>query len=166
MGRKISLLVWMILLAPALALAQAPQEKQPPDILALIRDGKGETLEGVLRFQPEEVTVSTKDDKEKQIPSKYLRSITLEKLKKETPWTDPKQEGRYSVRVENSQEVYTLKKKYSFSVNTNVGVVTKTIDPETINNFLSKEASPAVKSEKDRPLLQDKSVVFSLEFKY
>ena len=166
MGRKFFLLAGMILLANSMAMAQAPEEKEKPDLLALIRDGQGETLEGVLRFQPEEITVSTKDNQEKRIPSKYLKSITLEKVKEEKPWVDPKQEGRYSVRVENSQEIYTLKKKYTFSLNTNVGVVTRTIDPETINNLLSKEAYPAVKSEKDKPLLQDKSIVFSLEFKF
>jgi hypothetical protein len=56
--------------------------------------------------------------------------------------------------------------KYTFSLNTNVGVVTKTIDPETINNLLSKDAFPALKSDKDKPWIQDKSVVFSLEFKF
>jgi len=166
MWRKLFLLAWMILLTASIVLDQAPEEKEKPDLLALIRDGQGETLEGILRFQPEEITVSTKDNKEKQIPSKYLKSITLEKVKEEKPWVDPKQEGRYSVKVENSQEIYTLKKKYTFSLNTNVGVITKTIDPETVNNFLSKETSPAVKSEKDKPFLQDKSVVFSLEFKF
>ena len=166
MWRKLFLMAWMILLTGSMVLAQAPEEKEKPDLLALIRDGQGEALEGILRFQPEEITVSTKDNKEKQIPSKYLKSITLEKVKEEKPWVDPKQEGRYSVKVENSQEIYTLKKKYTFSLNTNVGVVTRTIDPETINNYLSKETSAAIKSEKDKPLLQDKSVVFSLEFKF
>jgi hypothetical protein len=166
MGRKLLFLALMILLATSMALAQAPEEKEKPDLLALIRDGQGETLEGILRFQTEEITVSTQDNQEKKIPSKYLKSIILEKVKKETPWMDPKQEGRYSVRVENNQEVYTLKKKYTFSLNTNVGVITRTIDPETINNYLSKEASSGVKSEKDKPFLQDKSVVFSLEFKF
>jgi len=166
MRSKLFFLFWMILLATSGVMAQAPEEKDKPDLLALIRDGQGDTLEGVLRFQPEEITVSTKDNQEKLIPSKYLKSITLEKVKGEVPWVDPKQEGRYSVRVENSQEVYTLKKKYTFSLNTNLGVVTRTIDPETINNYLSKETSAAVKSEKDKPFLQDKSVVFSLEFKF
>jgi hypothetical protein len=166
MRRKLFSLVWMILLATSVCLAQAPEEKEKPDLLALIKNGQGETLEGILRLQPEEITVSTKDNQEKQIPSKYLKSIILEKVKEEKPWVDPKQEGRYSVRVGNSQEIYTLKKKYTFSLNTKAGVVTRTIDPETINNLLSKEASPAVKSEKDKPLLQDKSVVFSLEFKF
>jgi hypothetical protein len=166
MWRKLIPLTWLFLLASSMALAQAPEEKEKPDLFAMIRDGQGATLEGILRLQPDEITVSTKDNKEKQIPSKYIKSIILEKVMKDKPWVDPKQEGLYSVKVENSQEIYTLKKKYTFSLNTNVGVITRTIDPETINNYLSKETSPAVKSEKDKSLLQDKSVVFSLEFKF
>jgi hypothetical protein len=45
-------------------------------------------------------------------------------------------------------------------------MVTKTLDPETINTILSKETSPAVKLEKEKALIQDKSIVFSLEFKF
>jgi hypothetical protein len=166
MWRKFIFLTWLFLLAGPMALAQAPEEKEKPDLLAIIKDGQGETLEGILRFQPDEITVSTKDNKEKQIPSKYIKSITLERIMEGKPWVDPKQEGWYSVKVENSQEIYTLKKKYTFSLNTNVGLITRTIDPDAINNYLSKETSAAVKSEKDKPLLQDKSVVFSLEFKF
>jgi hypothetical protein len=68
--------------------------------------------------------------------------------------------------VENSQEIYTLKKKYTFSLNTNLGMVTKTLDPEVINKYLLKETSQTVKLEKERPFIQDKSIVFSLEFKF
>jgi len=166
MWRKLIFLSWMFLLASSMVLAQAPEEKEKPDLLAMIKDGQGETLEGILRLQPDEITVSTKDNQEKQIPSKYIKSIMLEKVMEGKPWVDPKQEGRYSVKVENSQEIYTLKKKYTFSLNTNVGVITRTIDPETINNYLSKETSAAIKSEKDKPFFQDKSVIFSLEFKF
>jgi len=166
MACKLIILVLMVLQTASAAPAQAPEEKENLSLLAIVKDGRGETLEGYLRLQPEEIIVSTKDNEEKKIPSKYLKSIVLEKVKQDTPWTDPKQEGRYSVRVENSQEVYTLKKKYTFSLNTSVGVVTRTIDPETINNFLSKETSAGVKSDQEKPLLQDKSVVFSLQFKF
>ena len=68
--------------------------------------------------------------------------------------------------MENSQEIYTLKKKYTFSLNTNLGMVTKTIDPEMINNILFKETPQTVKLEKEKPLIQDKSIVFSLEFRF
>ena len=95
-----------------------------------------------------------------------IQPHVLEKVKEEKPWVDPKQEGRYSVKVENSQEIYTLKKKYTFSLNTNLGMVTKTIDPETLNNILSKETSPTVKLDKEKAFIQDKSIVFSLEFRF
>ena len=49
-----------------------------------------------------------------------------------------------------------------------MGVVTKTIDPEMINSLISKDASQAqgLKADKDKPFIQDKSIVFSLEFKF
>jgi hypothetical protein len=148
------------------AWAETEEKSEVPDVFAVIKDGKGEVLEGYLRFRSEEVTVSTKDNQEKAIPAKYIKSITLEKVKEETPGKDPRLEVRYSLRVENSQEIYTLKKKYTFSLNTNLGMVTKTIDPEVINNYLFKETSQTGKLEKEEPLIQDKSIVLSVEFKY
>jgi hypothetical protein len=166
MNGKIFLLIPFLFFSFLNAWAETEGKSEVPDVLAVIKDGKGEILEGYLRFRPEEVTVSTKDNREKAIPSKYIKSITLEKVKEESPAKDPKLEAQYSVRVENSQEIYTLKKKYTFSLNTNLGMVTKTLDPEVINNYLLKETSQTVKLEKDKPLIQDKNIVFSLEFKF
>lgn len=161
-----------LLLIPALlfsflsAGAETRGASQIPVVLAVIKDGKGELLEGYLRFRPEEITVSTQDHREKVIPSKYIKSIVLEKVNEESPGKDPRVEARYSVRVENSLEIYTLKKKYTFSLNTSLGMVTKTIDPETINNVLFKETAQTVKLEKEKSFIQDKSIVFSLEFNF
>jgi hypothetical protein len=166
MNRKTLFLIPVLLCSFLNARADTQGKSEVPDVLAVIKDGKGEVLEGYLRFRPEEVTVSTQDNQEKAIPSRYIKSITLEKVKEESPGKDPRLEARYSVRVENSQEIYTLKKKYTFSLNTNLGMVTKTIDPEIMNNIIFKETSQTVKSEKEKPLIQDKSIVFSLEFKF
>jgi hypothetical protein len=169
MGRKFFFLTLIFFLSYSFALGQTDEEKDKPNIFAVVRDEQGDILEGYLRSQPEEVTVSSKDNQEKIIPSKYLKSITLEKIKQEGPASvDPKLEARYSVRLENSQEIYTLRKKYTFSLNTNVGVITKSIDPEMINSIISKDASQAqaTRTDKDKSLIQDKSIVFSLEFKF
>ena len=123
-------------------------------------------MEGFLRLTSDELTVRTKENEEKLIPVKYIKSITLEKIKSEVPGEDFKKEAAYSVRLENSQEIYTLKKKYSFSLNTNVGLVTRTIDPEMVNNFFNREASRSIKNEFEKPFIQEKSIVFSLEFKF
>ena len=165
MNRETLFLIPVFLFSFLNAWAETQGKSEIPDVSAVIKDGEGEVLEGYLRFRPEEVTVSTKDNQEKAIPSKYIKSITLEKVKEESPGKDPRLEARYSVRVENSQEIYTLKKKYTFTLNTNLGMVTKTIDPEMINNILFKETPQTVKLEKEKPLIQDKSIVFSLEFK-
>jgi hypothetical protein len=160
-------LIFFFFSAPALG--RTEEEKEALSILALVKDGAGDTLEGYLRSQSEEVTVASKDNEEKVIPAKYLKSITLEKVKQEGAATlDPKQEARYSVRLENSQEIYTLRKKYTFSLNTSLGVVTRSIDPETISSLVSKYGSQAqaAGTEKEKPFIQDKSIVFSLEFKF
>ena len=173
MGRKILFFIFLFLFPCSIALAQSEEQKEEqkeePNILAVVKDAQGGVLEGYLRPQPEDVTVSSKDSEEKKIPAKYIKSITLEKIKEEGPAKiDPKQEAKYSVRVENSQEIYTLRKKYTFSLNTDLGLVTKSIDPETINRILSKDvsAAEAQKSDKDKGFILDKSIIFSLEFKF
>lgn len=134
-------------------------------IYAVLKDERGEIIEGFLKSGLEEILVQTKDNQEKLIPIKYIKSITLEKTKNLLPEEASKKEATYTVRLENSQEIYTLKKKYTFSLNTNLGLVTKTIDPEIINKILNKDQiSP--KSEDEKPFLQEKSIVFSLEFKF
>ncbi len=158
---------WAFISTPLLAQNQGPsllEEKK--GIYAIVRDAQGEAVEGFLRLTSEELTVRTKENQERLIPVKYIKSITLEKVKSEVPGEEFKKEAAYSVRLENSQEIYTLKKKYSFSLNTNVGVVTRTIDPEMVNNFLSREASRSVKNDVEKPFIQEKSIVFSLEFKF
>jgi hypothetical protein len=106
--------------------------------------------------------VRSPDNQERTIPAKYIKSITLEKETDEIT----KKELTYRVRVENSQEIYTLGKKYTFSLNTNLGLVTKTIDPDTVNVWLAKESAQGVKGDPGKTFIQDKSVVFSLELKF
>jgi hypothetical protein len=167
MGRKFVFIVLLIFSPSSLALGQSEKQWNEPNIFAVVKDGEGKILEGYLRVQPEEVTVSSKDEEEKKIPSKYIKSITLERIKEEGPASiDPKQEPRYFVRLENTQEVYTLRKKYTFSLNTSLGVVTRSLDPETIKSVLSKYASPDGASDKEKPFIQDEGIVFSLEFKF
>ncbi len=170
MRRKFFFLTLIFFFSYSFAFGQAEDQGEPkdkPNIFAVVKDEQGDILEGYLHSQPEDVTVTSRDNQEKTIPSKYIKSITLEKVKPVGPPNlDPKQETKYSVRVENSQEIYTLRKKYTFSLNTNVGVVTKSIDPEAINSILSRDASQATRTDKDKPLFEDKSIIFSLEFKF
>lgn len=165
-SRFLSLLFSSLIFSSALAQAQDQSsllKEEKKGIYAIVKDEKGEATEGLLRIGPDELLVRTKDNKEKSIPMKYIKSITLEKTKGEIPGEEWKKEPTYTVRVENSKEIYTLKKKYTFSLNTNVGLVTKTIDPELVNSLFSKEAASA---KEEKPFIQDKSIVFSLEFKF
>jgi hypothetical protein len=167
--RIIYILTILLMLIPSSVLAQNLTPSLLDDkkgIYAIVKDGQGEAVEGFLRLSSEELTVRTKENKERSIPVKYIKSITLEEIKSEVPGEDSKKQATYKVRLENSQEIYTLKKKYSFSLNTNLGLVTRTIDPEVVNNILNKETSPSGKTGNEKLFIQDKSVVFSLEFKF
>jgi len=140
----------------AMAQEQVPPEKKP--IRVVVKDAAGEKIEGYLWIYPEELAVSTKDHQEKSVPIQKVESIKVEKVPPGIP--GPGQltgEEYYSVRLENSQEIYTLEKKYTLNLNTSVGVVTKTLDPAQ----LSKDPASA-----NKPFIRDKGVIFSLEFKF
>lgn len=98
-----------------------------PGIYAVVKDAQGDKQEGFLRFDTDEITVRSQDNEEKKVPVKYLKSITLEKGKSEFPGEDQKRGVKYTVRVENSQEIFTLDKKYTFSLNTSLGLTTKSL---------------------------------------
>ncbi len=167
--KRFSFILFIFLIFPsALSWAQTPAcpaTEEKGGIYAIVKDSEGETLEGYLRLDTDALTVKSKENQEKSIPLKFVKSITLEKIKGEAPGDDPSKEG-YKVRLENSQEIYTLKNKYTFNLNTNLGVVTKTIDPETVNSLFSKDTSQAGKTESSKSFIQDKSIIFSLELKF
>jgi hypothetical protein len=148
----------MLIFVPFAALAQSQDKQEKEDIYVVVEDTKGRKLEGYLRFSPEELLVSTKDEQEKSVPLKNIEFIKLEKIAGGVPGGDQgESEGYYSVKLQNSQELFTLRKKYTFSLNTSLGLVTQTVDPERVG-------APA--SQGDKPFVRDKSVVFSLEFKF
>ena len=66
---------------------------------------------GFLRSDTDELTVRSQDNQEKKIPLKSIKSITLERKKIEFPGEEQKSGIKYMVRVENSQEIFTLDKK-------------------------------------------------------
>lgn len=133
----------------------------------VVKDVQGEKLEGYLRFSPEELLVSTKDKQEKSVPLKNIEFIKLEKITGGVPGGDQGgSEGYYSVKLQNSQELFTLRKKYTFSLSTSLGLVTQTVDPERVGNLFQKDSALAAKSQSDKSFVRDKSVVFSLEFKF
>jgi hypothetical protein len=166
MGRKLFLLALISSLSHSLAVAQAEEQEKTPSIL--LQNIQGETSEGYFLLPPGEVMVSAKDDKEMTGPLKYLKSLTLDKIKEESVVADAKQEAMYSLRLENSQRIYTFRKKYTLSLNAGLGLVTGTVDPASIYSLFSKESSQtqAMRSEKDEPLIGDKSVFFSLQLRF
>jgi hypothetical protein len=164
---KFIFLSLLFLLTPTILLAQAQSLQKQESIYAIVKDMKGESLEGYLRLYPNEIPVSTKDDQEKSIPLKMIESIKVEKIQGGIPGADqPGGESYYSVRVQNSQEIFTLKKKVTFSLNTSVGVVTKTLDPEMGQSFSRKDSSSLLRSQSDQPLIRGEGVALSLEIKF
>jgi len=164
---KFLFLILMLIFAPLVALAQPQDKQEKEDIYVVVEDVQGEKLEGYLRFSPEELLVSTKDNQEKSVPLRNIEFIKLEKITGGVPGGDQVgSEGYYSVKLQNSQELFTLRKKYTFSLNTSLGLVTQTVDPERVGNLFQKDSAPALKSQGDKPFVRDKSVVFSLEFKF
>ncbi len=164
---KLIFLVLVFLLTPAIILAQSPLPQEKENIYMIVKDVQGNRLEGYLQLYPKEVTVSTEDNKEKSIPLRMIESIKVEKVQGAIPAIDKLGgESYYSVRLQNSQEIFTLQKKYTFSLNTSVGVVVKTIDPEAVRDSSQKDSSLASKPESTRPSIRDKSVVLSLEIKF
>ena len=157
----------LFLFAPTILLAQAPLLQEKESFHAIVRDVNGEKLEGYLRFYPNEIIVSTKDDQEKSVPLKIIESIKVEKIQGAIPGAGQAGgESFYSVRVQNSQEIFTLKRKFTFSLNTSAGVVTKTFDPEMGQGSSRKDSSSLLKSQSDQPLIRGEGVALSLEIKF
>ena len=164
---KFIFLVLVFLLTPVIILAQSLLLQEKENIYVIVEDIQGNRLEGYLRLYPNEVTVSTEDKKEKSIPLKMIESIKIERIQGAIPGADKLGgESYYSVRLQNSQEIFTLQKKYAFSLNTSVGVVTRTIDPEAVMDFFQKDSSLVSKPESNQPFIRDKSIILSLEIKF
>jgi hypothetical protein len=162
--KQISLvLILMFLIWNSVAIAQEKVAPEKKPIRVVVKDATGEKTEGFMFIYPEEVAVSTKEQGEKSIPLMAIQSIKVEKVPRGIPG-DGQLTGEeyYSVRLENSQEILTLDKKYTVSLKTSVGVVTKTLDP----SLLSKESSPSTIPQSDKPFIRDKSLILSLELKF
>jgi hypothetical protein len=157
----------MFIFALFIALAQSQDKQEKEDIYVVVEDTKGEKLEGYLRFSPEEFPVSTKDNQGKSVPLKNIEFIKLEKITGGVPGGDKAgSEAYYSVKLQNSQELFTLRKKYTFSLSTSLGLVTQTLDPEGVGNLFQKDSASVPASQGDKPFVREKSVVFGLEFKF
>jgi len=156
-------LLLILVFLPTFPLAQVQGKEVTESIYVVVKDISGGKLEGYLHFSPKELIVSTKDKQEKSVLLKDIEFIKLEKI---TEGVRGGGESYYSVKLQNSQELYTLRDKYTFSLKTSLGVVTQMIDPETGGDFFEKGSSSVPPSQNDKPFILGPSVVFSLEFKF
>jgi hypothetical protein len=160
-------LLVLFLLAPTSVLAQSQPLQEKESLRAIVQDTKAEKLEGYLQSYPKEIIVSTKDGQEKSIPMKIIESIKVEKIQGGIPGADQLGgESYYSVRIQNSQEIYTLKKKVTFSLNTSAGVVTKTLDPEVGQGSYRKDSPSTPRSPGEQGLIRGEGVALGLEIKF
>lgn len=160
-------LVLVFLLTPVMVGAESSFFPEKEDIDAMVKDMQRDTLEGYLHFYPQEVTVSVEEVKEKSIPMSIIESIRVEKLQAGLPELDRLgREAYYSVRLQNSQGIFTLQEKYILCLNTSVGMVTKNLDPEAAKHSSQKDSPLASGAESDEPLIRDQSVIVSLEVRF
>lgn len=170
MKRNLICLGFLFLLVCPAAWGQDAARDQTEKPYVVIEDVQGKRLEGYLMLYPKEITVTSEEKKEKPVPIKAIESIRFEKVDPGVPGADRRGEAQYSVRLKNSNDVYTLKDKYSLSINTELGVIIRDIDPERVQSFLGKEPSspppPSPGSSTSNSLIRDKSFVLSLELKF
>jgi hypothetical protein len=160
-------LVLFLLFSPALLLAEPQLLQDDESVQVTLKDSQGERLEGYLRLPAADMTVAGQDNKDKAVSLKIIESIKLEKVTGGVPGADqPGVESYYSVRLQNSQEIFRLSNKYTFLLNTQAGVLTKTIDPKALQEAPSKESLASPKANTDKPFIRDKSVILSLEMKF
>jgi len=168
MRSKFILLVLVHLLTPAILLAQSPLLQEKEGIYVVVKDMQGQSLEGYLLLPPE-ITVTTEDKKEKTIPMSIIESIKVEKKQGGLPAVEELgRESYYSVRLQNSQEILRLEENYTLNLHTSVGVVTKNLDPDTIETSPQNSSlqDPASKPENNESFIRDQSVIISLEVKF
>jgi len=166
MKRNLICLGLLFLMLCTTAWGQDVLRDQTEKPYAVIEDVQGKRVEGYLSLYPKEITVTSDGKKEKALPFKAIESITFEKVDPGVPGADRRGEAQYSVRMKNSNEVYTLKDKYSLRINTELGVIVKEIDAETVQSYLRKDPSSAPGASTPGSLIKDKSFIFSLELKF
>jgi hypothetical protein len=160
MRSTVFILTLLLFLTPTLTQAQLRVPEEKKTIFAISKDGLGKEVEGYLQPFQNNVTVVTKENREKSIPLDLIESITLEKVEGKFPG-EITGESYYSVRLKNSQELYRLRDKYTFNFTTSAGIVTRVIDPDG-----ARSTAFATTSKNDQYYIYDKNLVFSLEFRF
>ena len=148
----------LFLLVPALTQAQLQGPEGKEMIYEVAKDAQGEKAEGYVMVNPDKLTLSTKEYQEKSTPPGLPEFVKLEKIEGKIPG-GISGEGYYSVRLQKNQEIYTLKDKYTISLNTSVGVLTKMIDPLRTFDVFKKDSS-------GQSYIRDKNLLLSLELRF
>jgi hypothetical protein len=151
-------LTLLFFLTPALTQAQNQAPEQTKTIYEVAKDAQGDKAEGYVMVNPDKLILSAKEYQEKSTPPELIESIKLEKIEGKIP-EGISGEGYYSVRLQKNQEIYTLKDKYTISLNTSVGVLTRMIDPLRTFDVFKRDSS-------GQSFIRDKNLLFSLELRF
>jgi hypothetical protein len=163
--RRVILLSVLFLFLPVLVFAENGSLKKEGERTA---DGKNlsERMAKLLQPAPEKGAV---DSAHKEPPSawkKFLKSLTLERVKDENPGEEIVQGNRYAIRLNNQKEVLKVNGQSPLSFNTQIGVITRGINQERIQGLLNRDTVPITWLEDQRSLLQEEILTFSLKIKF
>jgi hypothetical protein len=147
----------LFLLVPTLTQAQNQAPEETKTIYEVAKDAQGDKAEGYVLVNPDKLTLSAKEYQEKSTPPERLEFVKVEKIEGIIPEAISR-ESYYSVRLQKGQEIYTVKDKYTISLNTSVGVLTRMIDPlRTFDVF---------KDSSGQSFIRDKNLLLSLELRF
>lgn len=152
------ILTLLLFLTPTLTQAQNQGPEGKEMIYEVAKDAQGEKAEGYVMVNPDKLVLSTKDNQGKSTPPELPEFVKLEKIEGKIP-EGISGEGYYSVRLQKNQEIYSLKDKYTISLNTSVGVLTKMIDPLRTFDVFKKDSS-------GQSFIRDKNLLLSLELRF
>jgi hypothetical protein len=162
--RRAILVSILFLFFPAFAFAGNGSLKEGGKT-ADVKNGS-EEMAKLLRLPPEKGTV---DPAQKTPPSawkKFLKSLTLERVKDENPGEEIIQGNRYAIRLNNQKEVLKVKGQSPLSFNTQIGVITRDINQERIQGLLNRDTPPIAWLEDQGSFFQGESLTFSLKIKF
>ena len=117
-------------------------------------------------FQSKEPAAPKEGNPEKSTASKIIETVKLEKVERGLPGVDQMQgERHYSLRLQNSQKIFTLYEKYDFNLFAGVGIIAKT-SPQMVRGFWGKDPLSGGKPGDGESFIEDKGVAIGLEIKF
>ena len=150
---KLILLSLFFMTMYPLPMAQAEPVRKKGTIDLVAKDSRE-------KANPKDATVPSEENEEKSIFLKAIESIRVERVPAGIPGADHLTgEEYYSVRLNNSQKVFALQDRYELSINAELGVLLRDIDPQ-------KDPSAPPHAKRTDSFIRDKSITVGFELKF